>query len=423
MTQVNKYILLIVLALATLLPCILYAQNSSPESIPEVSEATNSGCVNTTRATTPQILELTKEGDIVTCELRGIVANCGLDYFDVNPEYKVGKDAPDSLFLDLSPVITSDMDCTCPYNVSFTIRNVKSDSLFLYCWLYTGMVSFKDSDKVTLEFSSERVAIDGSLYFLYKPGKQAMLYRMARTKGEVRIPSTINYEGQDYAVESFNSNCFSGQEEMTELFFPNSIRRLGESNDEMRNYFNGQSPLLEAIEVEAGCPLLSSVDGILYSGDSKTLYCLPTGRKLTEYTVASGVERIGICAFVDCSDLKAIRLPESVTTIRPYAFVNCKNLNAIYISGKINQDRNTLHYAFENMNSAPTLYVPESDVEFFKTIYKHGSVLPISGQTLRVANITSSASISETVYGLQGRSMKDKSYKGVYIQKGKKVVK
>jgi hypothetical protein len=62
---------------------------------------------------------MTKEGDIVTCEIKGIVANCGVDYFDVKPEYTKGVGAPDSLFIDVTPVFSSTKDCTCPYNVLF----------------------------------------------------------------------------------------------------------------------------------------------------------------------------------------------------------------------------------------------------------------------------------------------------------------
>ena len=259
-----------------------------------------------------------------------------------------------------------------PYNVSFTIRNVKADSFYLYCWLYAGFVSFKEANQVTLEFSSELLSIDNYQYYLYKPGQQAQLYKITEVKGEVRIPSTVSYEGKDYTVTSFNPEGFIGRE-MTKLFFPKTIRSMG--NDEFINLFNARQPLLEAFEVEPGCPLLSSIDGVLYSSDHKTLYCLPVGKNLKEYTVVDGVEKISIYAFGNCPNLKTIRLPESMTTIRPSAFYKCNNLEAIYIFGKLN--RNGIYLAFLDMNSTPTLYVPDEEVEYYKTIYK-GPVLPIS---------------------------------------------
>lgn len=280
MEKLRTSIIMSGVALMTMLPLISYA---SPEDESfEVSDVQNSGCTDRTRASSSRSLVMTKEGDIVTFEINGIVANCGVDHFETKMEYVQGKDVPDSLFIDVTPVFSSTKDCTCPYNVSFTIRNVKADSFYLYCWLYAGLVSFKEANQVTLEFSSELLSIDNYQYYLYKPGQQAQLYKITEVKGEVRIPSTVSYEGKDYTITSFNPEGFIGRE-MTKLFFPKTIRSMG--NDEFINLFNARQPLFEAFEVEPGSPLLSSVDGVLYSADHKTLYCLPAGKNLTEYTV------------------------------------------------------------------------------------------------------------------------------------------
>lgn len=363
----KRTLLFIACVLASL---TMLAQGSVADSI-EVGDIQNSGCTDRTRASSSRSLTMTKEGDIVTCEINGIVANCGVDYFDIKTEYAQGKDIPDSLFVDVTPVVRSTKDCTCSYNVSFTIRNVKSDNFYMYYFPFMGMVSFKESNQVTLEYSSKRVTIDGSQYYLYMPGQQARLYSLAHLSGEVRIPSTISNEGQNYTVASFNPEGFYGGE-ITKLYFPKTIRSMSE---DFKNVFNARYPLLEAIEVEQGCPLLSSVDGVLYSSDHKTLYCFPGANKRTDYSVIEGVEKIGFYAFSSCPNLKTIRLSESVTTITPYAFGSSKNLEAIYIPGKLNRDG--LYKAFLYMSSTPTLYVPDEEVEYYKTIYK-GPVLPIS---------------------------------------------
>ena len=341
------------------------------EISPEVSDVQNSGCTNRTRASVSQTLVMTKEGEIVTCEINGIVANCGVSYFDIQPKYITGKDAPDSLFINVTPVVPYEMDCTCPYNVSFTIRNVKSDSFYLFSFPYAGMMSFKESNQTMLELSYELVTIDGSQYYLFKPGLQAQLSQMGRLQGEVQIPSTVSYDGQDYTVSSFDPDAIGGNA-MTTLFIPKTISNLGIG--EFVNLFNARNPSIESFEVESGCPVLSAIDGVLYSGDRKTLYCLPAGKKLTDYSVIDGVEKIGMYAFSYCPNLKTIRLPKSVTTIRPYAFINSKDLESIYISGKLNRDLSV--EAFLNMSSTVTLYVPESDVDFYKAIYK-GPVYPL----------------------------------------------
>ena len=192
-------------------------------------------------------------------------------------------------------------------------------------------------------------------------------------------------------------------------------------NEEFKNFLNSRYPSLESVEVESGSSLLSSVDGVLYSADHKTLYCLPGANKRTDYAVIEGVEKIGIYACSSCPNLKTIRLPESVTTITPYAFGDSKNLEAIYIPGKLNRDG--LNKAFLYMSSTPTLYVSESEVEYFKTIYK-GPVLPISstGETIGISDVNHSANILSESYDLQGRRLNGKPSKGVYIESGKKRV-
>lgn len=355
--------------------------NSSEEDgMPEMSDVRDSGCMNRTRDADllGSTLVLTKEGDIISGEIQGFYCNCAVDYFDVDLDYSKGKGTPDTLSIDIRPVIPTEMDCWCPYTIYFTVRDVRTDHFFLNCWLYTGMVSFRDYDQVVLEISKEKVETDGSSYLLYSPGQQAMFYEMAaESKGELHIPSTVNYDGQDYSVLSFNRDAFHINENVTKLILPKSIRRIGEQASEYI-VLNSRFRNLENIEVEPGCPTLSSVDGVLYSGNHKTLYCHPVANKRTSYKVIDGVEKISSYAFDNCRNLTSIRLPESVTTICAYAFQDCKNLESIYIFGRLDRDfvKYWGFYGFEGIGSAPTVYVPESEVDFFKTIYK-GKVLPL----------------------------------------------
>lgn len=407
-------------AIVMMLPGITHADNVYEDGYPEVSDIKDSGCLDRTRAGVPYSLVLTKDGDIVTYELNGIVSNCGTERFDVQLDYAKGNGAPDSLSINVKPIVPADMDCTCQYEVSFTIHNVKEDAFFLNCWLYSGMVSFKESNQVNLEVSSEFVTLDdGSRFFLYKPSQIAVLFSMSLVgiKDEYRLPSTVSYKGEDYTVVSFYPDALQGPE-ITKLILPNTIRMIG-TGEELYNSFNGRFHMLETIEVESGCPLLSSVDGVLYSRDHKTIYCFPEASKLTEYIVVDGVETVGKAAFQSCQNLKSIRLPESVTTIRPYAFASSNNLESIYIQSKL--DRNKSYYAFSYMTSKPTLYVPESEIEYIKTLYK-GPVLPLSSaeQTVGISDVNKSNATDS--YDLQGRRLNDKSTKGVYIENGQKVV-
>lgn len=343
----------------------------------EVMEINDSGCQEQTLSMTPQYptIVLTKEGDVISCEFRNYSENCGVDYFDIKSEYLKGKGYPDSLYIDVMPVIRADMDCICPYSIYFTIRNIKTDSFYLQCWWYEGMVSFKDANQLTLECISEIVKIDGSSYRLLKPGTQALLIRMEDKKGEVQVPSTISYEGQDYKITMLEYNTFYGLDEMTKIVLPKSIRKINQSTFKLTNLFSFHCSSLENIEVENGSPLLNSIDGVLFSKDKKVLYSYPVGNKRSSYTVPEGVEKIGIDAFAYSQHLTSIHIPESVTIIDKYAFEECKGLESIYIHGKLERKFENKEM-FGAMNSTPTIYVPESEVEYIKTLY-NGTVLPL----------------------------------------------
>ena len=347
------------------------------EVAPEVSDVSDTGCQYYSRSAAPEsqnpAIVLTKEGDNISCEVQNYSANCGVSYFDINQEYIKGKGHPDSLFIDLIPVIPAEMDCTCPYTVYFTIRNVKSDSFFLYCGDYMGMVSFKESNQVTIEIESELVTIDGWRYFIYKPGVQAALRNMGDYKGEFRVPTTLNYEGQEYYITTIGSTTFQGYE-IPKIILPKTIRKMQVSG--YTNFFIG-CPDLEEIEVEAGSCLFSAVDGVLFSRDGKRLYCHPQANKRTSYTVPDGVEEIGKMAFFNNQNLTSIRIPESVTVIGSGAFQNCTNLESIYILGKLDREYVfEIRSLFSSIQATPTVYVPESEVEYIKYWY-NGPVLPL----------------------------------------------
>jgi hypothetical protein len=96
-------------------------------------------------------------------------------------------------------------------------------------------------------------------------------------------------------------------------------------------------------------------------------------------------------------------------------------MESIYFFGKVNWD--TSYRAFYDMKSTPTLYVPESEVEYYKKGYK-GPVLPIpsSDLSLGISDVNQNTGKQVEHYDLQGRRLTDKPASGVYIQNGKKRV-
>ena len=76
-----------------------------------------------------------------------------------------------------------------------------------------------------------------------------------------------------------------------------------------------------------------SIDGNLYTKDSKILVQYAVGKEDKEFTIPDGVERISSFAFAYSSSIAKITMPESVTYVGPYPFYNCKSVIDIYYTG------------------------------------------------------------------------------------------
>ena len=96
-----------------------------------------------------------------------------------------------------------------------------------------------------------------------------------------------------------------------------------EMTDIERDAFYGNDKL-NSIEVDNNNNIYSSVDGVLYSKDGKTLIYCPNGK--AHFSIPAGVATIEENAFENCSDLLSVEVPESVTSIESTVFGECSSL-------------------------------------------------------------------------------------------------
>lgn len=148
--------------------------------------------------------------------------------------------------------------------------------------------------------------------------------------GEISIPTSISYNGKNYAVTRIGKNAFISCSGLTGLLtIPNSVTYLGE------NAFLGCSGLTE-LDLGDSVDTISSAAFYGCKGLTGSL-TIPSSVKVMEtaafygctgftgsLTIGNGLERIEKAAFYRCSGFSSLDLGDAVTSIATSAFLGCK---------------------------------------------------------------------------------------------------
>lgn len=141
-------------------------------------------------------------------------------------------------------------------------------------------------------------------------------------------------------VTAVGADAFILCRNMTSISFPSTVENIESSTVTLlseNNTTQVENPLfactsLESIKISDENPsyqstgtdnaILRKSDMTLISGCNKTV-------------IPSGTNKIGRCAFYNCSELSDITLPQSITDISDYVFGNCNRLTQLYISKSV----------------------------------------------------------------------------------------
>ena len=170
-------------------------------------------------------------------------------------------------------------------------------------------------------------------------GKYAFYY--CSSLKSITIPSSVTSIG-DYA--------FSGCTSLTNITIPSSVTSIGD-------YAFSGCKSLTTIDVEVGNNNYTSVDGVLFNKDKTELICYPARKTDKSYNILDSVTSIGDWAFIGCTSLTSITIPNGVTSIGDYAFYGCTSLTSITIPNSVSSIGKC---AFENCLSLTSITIPSS---------------------------------------------------------------
>lgn len=181
-------------------------------------------------------------------------------------------------------------------------------------------------------------SIDGNLYTI--DGKTLIKFADNKDTGVFRIPD---------GVTNIKSEAFDYRTKLVGIEIPASVTNIDIS------FYNISS--VADIHVDSDNQSYSSIDGVLYSKDGKTLiyypaakeyesFTLPSGvthisyeafsnSKLVEIILPDGLQEIGSRAFEYCENLKLISIPDGVTDIGDSAFYSCVSLSEIKLPASL----------------------------------------------------------------------------------------
>ena len=225
--------------------------------------------------------------------------------------------------------------------------------------------------------AQKAVEIDGIYYYVSWSSKIAEVKQSPdqdKYSGDIVIPSSITYDGDDYVVTSIKYQAFYECYNLTSITIPNTVTSIG--SEAFRNCWNLTSITIPASVEEIGIQAFenSGVKKVVLNSNaivSKDYGNIQVGTSLEsifggqveEYILGEEVTRIGRMAFESCYNLTTINIPNSVTSIGTNAFL-WSNLNSVHISDM----ESWYKIQFENAESNPVyianhLYVNGEEIK------------------------------------------------------------
>ena len=183
--------------------------------------------------------------------------------------------------------------------------------------VYVCLADYGRNEKVVTLDAKTGKLIESSQFEYFESNGEITITGYTGSELDVVIPGEIG----GYPVTAIAEKAFQLNKTVRSFTIGSKIRSIG-------SCAFARCASLTNIYVDRANPYYQSIDGVLYSGDGKTLLSYPTAKAYSSYPVASGTETIGEYAFFH-SKVQTVFLPDTVSTIGDYAFYYAGELSSI----------------------------------------------------------------------------------------------
>lgn len=251
--------------------------------------------------TPPQILSSTSDGETLTLEVADSRYLAYVEVYDV-----------EHMNVFSEPVFSQGYSSKTLGETATVRVNVSGLNKVYVCLADYG----RNEKVVTLDAKTGRL-IESSQFEYFESNGEITITGYTGSELDVVIPDEIG----GYPVTAIAEKAFQLNKTVRSFTIGSKIRSIG-------SCAFARCASLTNIYVDRANPYYQSIDGVLYSGDGKTLLSYPTAKAYSSYPVASGTETIGEYAFFH-SKVQTVFLPDTVSTIGDYAFYYASELSSI----------------------------------------------------------------------------------------------
>ena len=151
------------------------------------------------------------------------------------------------------------------------------------------------------------------------------------------------------SLKTIDKEAFFACGEITTITLPKNVEYIGDKA------FWVCSKLTN-VNVNTSNQHFTSVNGVLFSKDMKTLVYYPLGKTAEAYTIPNGVETVAMGAFGNAK-ITSIKFPSSIKFINEDAFMNCRGLISINFPSSLEEIGSE---AFDSCLNLTTVTIPSS---------------------------------------------------------------